>query len=50
MTREKLAEKIRELLKADRDLSFLMVLEKDDLATLVALIRDSVDRMNDYDR
>ena len=49
MTREKLAAKIRELLKADLDLSFLTVLEKEDLARLIALIRDRVDRRRDYD-
>lgn len=46
MTGEKLVERIGELLEVDHDLGFLIALEKDDLITLVALIRDRVDRMS----
>ena len=44
MTKEKLVEKIRELLKTDIDLHFLAILEKKDLEKLVACIRDRVDQ------
>ena len=39
MTKEKLVDKIKELLESDTDLSFLMVLKKEALETLVASIR-----------
>ena len=42
MTKEKLVEKIRELLKTDNDLNFLLELKKEDLESLVASIRDRV--------
>ena len=45
MTKEKLVEKIRELLKADVDLNFLLILEEEELERLVACIRDRVDRI-----
>jgi len=45
MTKEKLVEKIRELLKMDGDLSFLLILKKEELERLVACIRDRVDRI-----
>jgi len=45
MTREKLVEKIRELLKTDNDLDFLLELKKEELERLVACIRDRVDRI-----
>jgi hypothetical protein len=40
MTKEKLVEIIKELLKADADLHFLMQLKKEELETMVACIRD----------
>ena len=40
MTKEKLIEIIKGLLSADADLDFLMHLEKTELETLVACIRD----------
>ena len=42
MTKEKLVEKIRELLKTDGDLNFLLILKKEELERLVACIRDKV--------
>jgi uncharacterized protein (DUF2164 family) len=45
MTKEKLVEKIRELLKTDNDLNFLLRLKKEELERLVACIRDRVDRI-----
>jgi len=44
MTKEKLVEKVRELLKTDSDLSFLLILRKEELERLVACIRDRVDQ------
>ena len=43
MTKEKLVEKIKTLLKTDGDLCFLLVLEKKDLETLIACIRGRLD-------
>ncbi|UCH00673.1 MAG: hypothetical protein JSU78_01505 [Deltaproteobacteria bacterium] len=45
MTKEKLVEKIRELLKTDNDLNFLLELKKEDLESLVASIRERVDKV-----
>jgi len=45
MTNEKLLEKIRELLKTDIDLDFLLILKKEEIERLVACIRDRVDRI-----
>jgi hypothetical protein len=45
MTREKLVEKIKELLKTDNDLNFLLVWKKGDLEKLLACIRDRVDKV-----
>jgi hypothetical protein len=42
MTKEKLIEKIKELLKTDIDLNFLLILKKEELERLVACIRDRV--------
>ena len=42
MTKEKLVEKIRKLLKTDGDLNFLLILKKEELERLVACIRDRV--------
>ena len=40
MTKEKMVEKIEELLKTDADLDFLLVLKEENLETLIACIRD----------
>ncbi len=45
MTKEKLVEKIKELLKTDNDLNFLLELKKEHLERLVACIRNSVDHV-----
>ncbi len=45
MTKDKLVEKIREILKTDNDLDFLLGLKKEELERLVACIRDRVDRI-----
>jgi len=45
MTKETLAEKIRELLKTDIDLNFLLILEEEEPEKLGACIRDRVDRI-----
>ncbi len=45
MTREKLVKIIQELLKTDHNLDFLAALKKEHLETLVACIRDRVDRL-----
>jgi len=43
MTKEELVRKIREILKTDCDLSFLLQLKKKEVETLIACIRDRVD-------
>ena len=45
MTKEQLINIIMGLLDTDLDLNFLIQLRKDDLETLVACIRDRVDKM-----
>ncbi len=45
MTKEKLVEKIKELLRTDRDLSFLLQLKKKEIEKLLACIRDRVDQV-----
>ena len=45
MTKDKLVEKSKELLKADIDLNFLLILKEEELKRLVACIRDRVDRI-----
>ena len=45
MTKDKLVEKIRELLKTDINLNFLLILKEEELEKLVACIRDRVDRI-----
>jgi len=45
MTKEKLVEKIKELLRTDRNLSFLLQLEKKEIEKLLACIRDRVDQV-----
>ena len=44
MTKEKLVEKIKELLKTDIDLDFLLILKEEELEKLVACIRDRIDQ------
>jgi hypothetical protein len=46
MTKEQLKEKIQELLETDVDLGFLLVLKKSELETLVASIRERIDRVD----
>ena len=45
MTKEKLVEKIKELLKTDNNLDFLIELKKEEIEKLVACIRDRVDQV-----
>jgi len=45
MTKEKLVEKIREILKTDNNLDFLLELKKEEIERLVACIRDRVDQV-----
>ena len=47
MTKENLVEKIKELLKVDINLGFLLALKKEDLETLIASIRDRVDHIRE---
>ncbi len=42
MTKDKLVEKIRELLKTDNNLDFLLESKKEELERLIACIRDRV--------
>jgi hypothetical protein len=46
MTKEQLVEKIKDILKTDIDLNFLLILKKKELETLLACIRDRVDHIN----
>jgi hypothetical protein len=46
MTKRELVEKIKELLKTDNDLDFLLRLKNEELQTLVASIRERVDHMD----
>ena len=45
MTKDKLVGKIKEFLKTDIDLDFLLELKKEELERLVDYIRDRVDRI-----
>jgi hypothetical protein len=45
MTKDKLVEKIKELLNTDNDLDFLLELKKEEIERLVACIRDRVDKV-----
>ena len=47
-TKEKLVEKIRELLETDIDLNFLLILKEEELEKLVACIRDRVDQVEEW--
>jgi hypothetical protein len=44
MKKEKLIEKIKEILKTDFDLSYLQVLRQEELENLIACIRYRVDQ------
>ena len=46
MTKDKMVEKINELLKTDIDLDFLLILEEEEHERLVACIRDRVDQVS----
>jgi len=46
MTKEKMIEIIQRVLNTDADLNFLLKLEKTELETLVACIRDRVERFS----
>jgi len=43
MTKEKLVEKIQEILNTDIDLGFLLQLNKEEIETLIACIRDRLE-------
>jgi hypothetical protein len=45
MSKEKLIEIIKKILNTDADLSFLMLLKVKELETLVACVRERVDRI-----
>ena len=45
MTKDKLLDKIKELLKTDLNLDFLLELKKEKIEKLVACIRDRVDQV-----
>jgi hypothetical protein len=47
MTDEELVKKVKELLKTDADLSFLLALNKKDLEKLVACIRGRLEQVSD---
>ena len=46
MTKEQLVAKLKDLLKTDIDLGFLLSLKKNQIETLIASIRDRIDHMN----
>ena len=43
MTKEQIVEKIKEILRTDFDLDFLLGLKKKELENLISCIRDRVD-------
>ncbi len=45
MTKEQIVEKIKEILRTDLDLDFLLGLKKKELETLISCIRDRVDHL-----
>ena len=47
MTKKELVEKIKELLKTDNDLNFLLELKQEEIERLVACIRDRVDKVGE---
>lgn len=42
MTKEKLVEKIKEILKTDNELNFLLTLKQNEIEILIACIRDRI--------
>ena len=46
VTKEQIVEKIKEILRTDLDLDFLLGLKKKELETLISCIRDRVDHLN----
>ena len=48
MKKEELIKKIGEILKTDLDLSFLAVLNEEEVETLIACIRDRVDQVGEH--
>ena len=47
MNKENLIQILQKVLKTDEDLSFLLKLQKNELETLVARIREQVENSND---
>ena len=47
MTKDKLVDKIKEILRTDNDLDFLLELKKEEIERLVACIRDRVDQVGE---
>ena len=47
MTKDKMVDKIRELLKTDLNLDFLLELKKEEMERLIACIRDRVDQVGE---
>ena len=45
MTKEQIVEKIKEILRTDLDLVFLLGLKKKEIETLISCIRDRVDHL-----
>ena len=45
MTKEQIVEKIKEILRTDLDLDFLLELKRKELETLISCIRDRVDHL-----
>ena len=45
MDKERLVEKIQEILKTDSELNFLLRLKKEEIERLLACIRDRTDQM-----
>ena len=47
VTKQRLVGKIKEILKTDSDLHFLLKLRLEQIETLIACIRDRVDRLDE---
>jgi len=45
VTKEQIVEKIKEILRTDLDLDFLLGLQKKEIETLISCIRDRVDHL-----
>jgi hypothetical protein len=50
VTKQRLVEKIKEILRTDSDLHFLLELGLEEIETLIAGIRDRVDRLGEDSR